>query len=306
MKNKQFLAAGILMLMPFTSHAQAFIKHAFNALITSEPAQVESSHKLNKNPGTGVKEGQLDVYEFTIPTSHHDLVDNVERAFEQDKEKAYSLKTVSSKKSYDYTSLAVGGDDSGYPLGDIKGSRYIYALFLDPEDMSKTHRYAYAMEWRKDEKEIVGKLVVTYATTQQYREGGKKGRIIRINGNDVKLSANGFSLGDSDLFNKFFSMGDGLSVQRTFGSDSTFVSSSIGSESWLSQFNTFKNLFLKDPNSTASNYYASHIYKMCKKADALDDMEKKMVIKELEKVKKATNDEFLQEMFQASIERLKK
>jgi hypothetical protein len=98
-------------------------------------------------------------------------------------------------------------------------------------------------------------------------------------------------------------MGDGLSA---FGSDSTFVSSSIGSESWLSQFNTFKNLFLKDPNSTASNYYASHIYKMCKKTDALDDMEKKMVIKELEKVKKATNDEFLQEMFQASIERLKK
>ena len=91
-----------------------------------------------------------------------------------------------------------------------------------------------------------------------------------------------------------------------FGSDSTFVSSTIGSESWLSQFNTFKNLFLKNPNSTASNYYASHIYKMCKKADALDDMEKKMVIKELEKVMKATNDEFLQEMFQASIERLKK
>ena len=296
MKNKLFLAAGILMLMPLTAHAQGFIKRAFNVLITSEPAQVESSHKLNKNPETGVKEGQLDVYEFTIPASHHDLVEDVERA---------SLKTASSasKKSYDYTSLAVGGDDSGYPLGDIKGSRYIYALFLDPKDMSKTHRYAYAMEWRKDEKEIVGKLVVTYATTQQYREGGKKGRIIRINGNDVKLSANSFSYGDSDLFNKFFSMGDGLSA---FGSDSTFVSSSIGSESWLSQFNTFKNLFLKNPNSTASNYYASHIYKMCKKADALDDMEKKMVIKELEKVMKATNDEFLQEMFQASIERLKK
>ena len=92
MKNKLFLAAGILMLMPLTAHAQGFIKRAFNVLITSEPAQVESSHKLNKNPETGVKEGQLDVYEFTIPISHHDLVDNVERAFEQDKEKAYSMK----------------------------------------------------------------------------------------------------------------------------------------------------------------------------------------------------------------------
>ena len=52
MKNKLFLAAGILILMPLTTHAQGFIKRAFNVLITSEPAQVESSHKLNKNPET--------------------------------------------------------------------------------------------------------------------------------------------------------------------------------------------------------------------------------------------------------------
>ena len=39
MKNKLFLAAGILMLMPLTAHAQGFIKRAFNVLITSEPAQ---------------------------------------------------------------------------------------------------------------------------------------------------------------------------------------------------------------------------------------------------------------------------
>ena len=303
MKNKQLLAVGMLMLMPLTSHAQGFIKRAFNQLTTSEPAKVESSHKLNKNPETGVKEGQLDVYEFTIPISHHDLVDDIEHAFEQDKEKAYSLRKASKTSKKFYTKLAVGGEDSGYSLGDMKDSRYIYALFLDPEDMTKTHRYAYAMEWRKDETEIVGKLIVTYATTQQYRESVESGRIIRINGNDVKLSANGLSFGDSDLLNGFFSMGDGLSA---FGSDSTFFGSNIGSESWLSQFNTFKNLFLKNPNSTASNYYASYIYKMCKKADALDDEEKKMVIKELEKVKRATNDEFLQEMFQTSIERLKK
>ena len=35
MKNKLFLAAGILMLMPLTAHAQGFIKRAFNVLITS-------------------------------------------------------------------------------------------------------------------------------------------------------------------------------------------------------------------------------------------------------------------------------
>ena len=103
MKNKLFLAAGILMLMPLTAHAQGFIKRAFNVLITSEPAQVESSHKLNKNPETGVKEGQLDVYEFTIPLSHHDLVDNVERAFEEDKEKADETSPEVPEEFFDFT-----------------------------------------------------------------------------------------------------------------------------------------------------------------------------------------------------------
>ena len=70
MKNKLFLTAGILMLMPLTTHAQGFIKRAFNVLITSKPAQVESSHKLNKNPETGVKEGQLDVYELSLQYPH--------------------------------------------------------------------------------------------------------------------------------------------------------------------------------------------------------------------------------------------
>lgn len=277
MKNKQFLAIGIMMLMPLTILAQGNIKRTFNVLITSDYAKVESSHKLNKDPETGSKIGQLDVYEFTIPASHHDLVEDIERAFDQDKEKAYSLSSASTanKRLNNYSSLAVGGFDYGYRLGNIKDSRYIYALFLDPEDKSKTHRYAYAMEWRKGTKETIGKLVITYATTLQHRESNKQSRIIHINGNDVKLSDNGFSF-------------------------------SNGSESWLSQFNTYKNLFTNNPEGTAANYYASFIYKLCKKADSLDDLEKQMVIKELEKLRKVTKDEFIQNIFETSIERLKK
>ena len=53
-------------------------------------------------------------------------------------------------------------------------------------------------------------------------------------------------------------------------------------------------------------YYATYIYKLCKKAKPLDDAEKKMVAKEIKKLKAKTEDEFIQDLFEMSIERLKK
>lgn len=298
MKSKQFLATSIMMLMPLTIYAQGNIKRAFNLLTTSQPAKVESTHKLNKEPESGIKVGQLDVYEFTIPVSHHNLVEDIQQAFDQDKEKAYSMVSTSTanKRLYNYTSLAVGGDDTGYPLGDIKDSRYIYALFLDPADQSKTHRYAYAMEWREGAKEIVGKLIVTYATTQQYRQRHNRMKRITINGQNLNFDSNGFLFGNSFP----------LDSSSVFISDSLSFNFSKTTESWLSEFNTFKNLFLKNPTGTATNYYVAHIYKLCKNADCLDDSEKVMVIKELEKLKKAAKDDFIKQMFVMSMERLTK
>ncbi len=286
MKSKQFLAASIMMLMPLTIQAQGYIKRAFNVLTTSDPAKVESIHKLNKNPETGVKEGQLDVYEFTLPVSHHNLIEDIKLAFDQDKEKAYSMSSVSTtkKKLYNYTSLAVGGDDYGYPLGEIKDSRYIYALFLDPDDKSKTHRYAYAMEWHEGAKEIVGKLIITYAPTQQYRNSKKQIKRITVNDRDINID-------DSSL-----SFGNGFPFDGSFHS----------AEQWLSEFNIYKNLFQKKSEGAAASQYVTNIYKLCKKADCLEEAEKKMVSKEIMKLKNKSNDDFIKELFDMSIERLKK
>ena len=295
MKSKLFLAVSIMMLSLQTVHAQGHIKRAFNALITDTSTKVESTHKLNKNPETGTKTGQLDVYEFTIPASHHNFIDDIIQAFEQDKEKAYSMSSTSAKnKSYNYTSLAVGGEENGYPIGSIKNSRYIYALFLDPDDKSKTHRYAYAMEWCEGGKEITGKLIVTYATTQEYRRS-RQARAIRVNGREITVDGNSFSFGSGFPF-------DGSSV---FDSDSLFFHQQKSSESWLSEFNTYKNLFLKDPDGTAASHYATSIYKLCKNAKSLEDVEKNMVATEIHKLRNKTKDDFIQQLFDMSIERLK-
>ena len=298
MKNKQLLVVSIMMLSLQTIHAQGNIKRAFNVLITDASTKVESTHKLNKDPETGIKIGQLDVYEFTVPASHHNLVEDINQAFDQDKEKAYSLSSTSNanKKLYNYTSLAVGGEDYGYPLGDIKNSRYIYALFLDSNDKSKTHRYAYAMEWCEDAKEIVGKLIITYATRQELRKSKRQIRTISINGNKFNIDGNQFSFGSS------------LSLDDSFvlDNDSIYSHGTKSLESWISEFNTFKNLFLKNPTGTATNYYVAHIYKLCKNADCLDDAEKVMVIQELEKMMRTAKDDIIKQMFVMSQERLTK
>ena len=265
---------GLFLLMPFTATAQQQIEKAFDALRQSKAQkEVWSEHTIEKDPETGKLEGLSDIYDFLITNPQKkELVTAIEQAFRLDENKAYSVRTANRGGEEHYTALAVGnGNRGGVAVGLMKGSKYIYALFLDPEDPARQHRYAYALEWVDDGDKIRGRIAKTYATTQEYRKSNRQSSTISINGN-------------------------------TFNIDHRFSSS----ESWLSEFNTFKNLFLKNPTGTAANYNVSHIYKLCKNAGSLDEAEKVMVIKELEKLKKEAKDDFLKQVFEMSIERLNK
>ena len=274
MKSKSIIMVGLFLLMPFTATAQQQIEKAFEALRQSKAQkEVWSEHTIEKDPETGKLEGLSDIYDFLITSPQKkELVTAIEQAFRQDESKAYSVRTANRGGEEHYTALAVGnGNRGGVAIGLMKGSKYIYALFLDPEDPARQHRYAYALEWVDDGGKIMGRIAKTYATTQEYRKSNRQSSTISINGN-------------------------------TFNIDHRFSSS----ESWLSEFNTFKNLFLKNPTGTAANYNVSHIYKLCKNAGSLDEAEKVMVIKELEKLKKEAKDDFLKQMFEMSSERLNK
>lgn len=267
--------AGLFLLLPFTVTAQQQIEKAFDALRQSKAQkEVWSEHTIEKDPETGKLEGLSDIYDFLITNPQKkELVTAIEQAFRQDESKAYSVRTANRGGEEHYTALAVGnGNRGGVAVGLMKGSKYIYALFLDPEDSKREHRYAYALEWVDDGDKIRGRIAKTYATTQKYRGSRIQSKAISVFGNEINIDGKSFS----------------------------------SSESWLSEFNTFKNLFLKNPTGTATNYYVSHIYKLCKNAGSLDDSEKVMVIKELEKLKKEAKDDFLKQMFEMSIERLNK
>ena len=294
MKTKNIILAALLTAMPAAMTAQENIQKAFNALLNDKIVETKTQHSLERDPETGQKSAQADVYDFVVTNaSALSRIKDIERAFDKDKNAAYQIRSGNGNAGRNHVSLAVGNNSSqSVAIGSMKGSNYIYACFLDPDDAEKKYRYAYAMEWLEKGQKTQVRLVITYATTQKYREKNSTRRRIIINGQEFNVDGgnfSGFSLDNSSVF-----VNDSVySLQRTNGG-------------WLTQFNIYKNRFLKNPEGIAANTYVTQIYNLCKKADALDDDEKELVADELKRMKTKTDDELIQKLFDMSIERLKK
>ena len=296
MKSKVIILVAMLMASPSALMAQQSIQKMFDCIVNDGRVKVTSqNHYLDRNPETGKKEAQADVYDIMMPNdkSFKQLVKDTQWSFEKDKEPAYQIK--SGKNVGDnYTALAVGdGGSQSVAVGRIRGSEFIYACFLDKDDPEKKHRYAYAFEWADRGDSIQARMAKTYALMPKHRSN--RTHRISIKGNKINMDGNSFSFGDDLRFHGSFISSDSISSSRD-----------LSSETWLSNFNTYKNLFLKSPENTTAGIFVTNIYKLCKKADCLDEAEKKMVSKEIMKLKNITNDDFIKELFDMSIERLKK
>jgi hypothetical protein len=139
------------------------------------------------------------------------------------------------------------------------------------------------LEWVEKAKKTKVRLAVTYALRPEARDnskGKKKHNATRIivNGKDISL--------------------DGIR-------DSLLMKRNQSPESWLSEFNNYKRLFLKNPDGATATHYATSIYSLCKKSAMLEPEEKKLVINELTKLKAAAKDELIQNIFEMSIKKLK-
>lgn len=291
----------MLTALPSVLLAQQNIQKAFDALLNENIVEIKTQHTLEREPETGKKKAQMDIYDFEIanPTGISRIKD-IQRAFDKDKETAYELRS-GDHAGNNYPTLAVGdGRSQAVAVGRIKGSNYIYACFLDKDDPEKSYRYAYALEWVEKDKKTQVRLAVTYATTLQYRNNKRQTRTFIVNGEKVRVDGNSFS--------NSFSLGNGFPFDNSsvFDSDSISFNRERSSEGWLSEFNTYKRLYQRNPDGSAANYYATYIYKLCKKADCLENEEKQLVATEIKRLKAKTKDEFIQQLFDMGIERLKK
>ena len=301
MKSKSLILTAMLTALPSVLLAQQNIQKAFDALLNENIVEIKTQHTLERDPETGKKKAQMDIYDFEVanPTGISRIKD-IQRAFDKDKETAYELRS-GDHAGNNYPTLAVGdGRSQAVAVGRIKGSNYIYACFLDKDDPEKSYRYAYALEWVEKDKKTQVRLAVTYATTLQYRNNKRQTRTFIVNGEKVRVDGNSFS--------NSFSLGNGFPFDNSsvFDSDSISVNRERSSEGWLSEFNTYKRLYQRNPDGSAANYYATYIYKLCKKADCLENEEKQLVATEIKRLKAKTKDEFIQQLFDMSIERLKK
>ncbi len=297
MKSRNFILTAMLTALPSVLLAQQNIQKAFDALLNENIVEIKTQHTLERDPETGKKKAQMDIYDFEVanPIGIRRVRD-IQRAFDKDKETAYELRS-GDHAGNNYHTLAVGdGRSQSVAVGRIKGSNYIYALFLDNDDPEKIYRYAYVLEWVEKDKKTQVRLAVTYATTLQYRNSKRQTRTFIVNGEEVRVDGNSFSLSNGFPFGN----------SSVFDRDSTFFNQERSSESWLSEFNTYKRLYQRNPDGSAANYYATYIYKLCKKADSLEDGEKQLVATEIKRLKAKTKDEFIQQLFDMSIERLKK
>jgi hypothetical protein len=301
MKSKSLILTAMLTALPSVLLAQQNIQKAFDALLNENIVEIKTQHTLERDPETGKKKAQMDIYDFEIanPTGISRIKD-IQRAFDKDKEAAYELRS-GDHAGNNYPTLAVGdGRSQAVAVGRIKGSNYIYACFLDKDDPEKSYRYAYALEWVEKDKKTQVRLAVTYATTLQYRNNKRQTRTFIVNGEKVRVDGNSFS--------NSFSLGNGFPFDNSsvFDSDSISFNRERSSEGWLSEFNTYKRLYQRNPDGSAANYYATYIYKLCKKADCLENEEKQLVATEIKRLKAKTKDEFIQQLFDMGIERLKK
>lgn len=292
----------MLLAMPSTMMAQQNIKKAFDALLNEKITDNRASHVLDRDTETGRMTAMADVYDFTISSkSALERLNDVRKAFEIDKKDAYSINSGIREKggedaevepfsslfeSLGFPSVSLSVGDGKHPsvsIGTMKGSDYIYACFADKDDPDHRYRYAYALEWVENTKKTKVRLAVTYALRPEVRDDskGKKRhsatRII-VNGKDISLGG----------------LRDSLLMKRN-----------QSPESWLSEFNNYKRLFLKNPDGATATHYATSIYSLCKKSAMLEPEEKKLVINELTKLKAAAKDELIQNIFEMSIKKLK-
>jgi hypothetical protein len=123
-----------------------------------------------------LKEGKplkwrCDIYSFTLPKKERYLLDEMIEEFEtngRENPNCYGINSMSESKDGDRVgherNLMVGEDPNRFVTIGKDYTNFININILDDADTTKTHRYAYALEWRAGNKGATDvRYIVTYA-----------------------------------------------------------------------------------------------------------------------------------------------
>ncbi len=189
------MVAIMVLLTSFTASANVYedrMKEAFGDIISAisfpfSDKEAQQMHNIYSNPETGVKEGQLDVYKFTIDRESIGLINNAKKVYEEvngnDNADVYTLwindngewNTQGYRIYYNPDETIVVGlaCDHCYTVG-----------FVAPDN--KQHRTTYTLEWSTPDDysdSISGRIITTYAPikVKSVSNGSKQNSVVVIN-----------------------------------------------------------------------------------------------------------------------------
>ena len=172
-------------------------------------------------PGNPMK-STCEIWDFTCDASLLSHIEQLSRIMTENSssEQCYYVKTHTAGRM-DWHDILVGDDPTRLvELGRSERSNYTLVNFLDTLETTKTHRFAYALEWIEQnvpfklkeqngklvktpitEKTYKGKVVITYARMPQSKPQAKNNEIKHIDSiEDEDLASTRHELTERDIF----------------------------------------------------------------------------------------------------------
>ena len=306
--NYIIIATLIAMLVPATASANVYedrLKEAFDDIISAvsfpfSDKDASQMHTIYSDPETGAKEGQLDVYKFTIDSEDMELINNAKKAYEQ----------LNGSSNADIYTLWWNDNDDG----NFQGYRLYYSPeqtivvglacdhcytvgFVAPDD--KQHRTTYTLEWSKndDSDSISGRLITTYAPIKAKATEGRRLSSVVISTDDYDKFMEQFQSGMEKYqqgMEKYQAamekaqgalsdLSDGQSHSFSFSSSSSSSSSQSNAKDWMKKL----LFYVEKVQQPGDRYlYLSKLYELCKDTEGLDQMDLKIAMQQLASVYK--------------------
>ncbi len=296
------IAALIALLVPATASANVYkdrLKEAFVNIINAVPLEdLSQMHTTYTDPETGVKEGQLDVYKFTIGSKNMNLINNAKRVYEQlgdDMENNLPLRgevyTLWWTNHENFQGYRLYYDPENTIIVGL-ACDYCYTVGLISPDNVK-HRTTYTIEWddAAHGDSIKGRLITTYAPTkpkkvftdsddydkymkqfqagmEKYQEGMERYRSAMEKAQGSLEKAQGALSG----------LSDGQAQVYSFSS-----SSKTDAQSWMKQL----LFYIGKVQQPGNRYlYLSKLYELCKDTEGLDQTDLKIGMQQLASIYK--------------------
>ena len=168
----------LILLVPLSASAQKVIAQDLESWMSSLITQaIENKVVVDKNLSQErdiQKEGnplkwRCDIMTFTLRKKQRIILEDMITAFQENGHHNPNCYGVNSKRTgtsqtEGKRNLMIGEDPNNYvTIGENYGN-YLNVNILDATDTTKTHRYAYALEWKEDRKgNAIVRYIVTYA-----------------------------------------------------------------------------------------------------------------------------------------------